>query len=182
MNIYFDGRIYEGVAEAFKTSITGWMELYIKEDTSVPSFELIGFHTFADGQEVKEGVDYEKKMQVLAFHMEWNDCSLDEYEEVPIHCRRIVAIALPTPSEGAVPEQRMECLRHKSLVTDVDYGCTCYIPKSEGAVERKEEGNIIEFLLGEKSFEGVWYGDTHPTEKGSFWWRHHLRQYFNTQK
>lgn len=35
--------------------------------------------------------------------------------------------------------------------------------------------NIVAFLLGEEPLEGVWFGDPHPTEKGAFWWRKHLR-------
>lgn len=37
------------------------------------------------------------------------------------------------------------------------------------------EENVIKFLLGESSLEGVWYGEKHPTEQGRFWWRKHLR-------
>ena len=37
--------------------------------------------------------------------------------------------------------------------------------------------DILKFLLGEGSLDGVWYGDKHPTEQGMFWWRKHLRQY-----
>lgn len=40
-----------------------------------------------------------------------------------------------------------------------------------------ENGNIIEFLCGEKPFDGVWFSQRHQTEKGEFWWRKHLREY-----
>ena len=36
--------------------------------------------------------------------------------------------------------------------------------------------DIIRFLLGEAPYEGVWYGDKHPTRRGSFWWRTPLRE------
>lgn len=39
------------------------------------------------------------------------------------------------------------------------------------------ENDIIKFLLGEGSFDGLNFGDEHPFEKGKFWWRKHLRQY-----
>jgi hypothetical protein len=39
------------------------------------------------------------------------------------------------------------------------------------------ENNIIKFLLGEDSLDGVWFGEKHPTEQGNFWWRKHLRQF-----
>lgn len=35
---------------------------------------------------------------------------------------------------------------------------------------------IFAFLDGSAAFEGVWYGDTHPTRKGAFWWRSVLRE------
>uniref|UniRef100_UPI004048916E hypothetical protein n=1 Tax=Roseivirga sp. TaxID=1964215 RepID=UPI004048916E len=41
------------------------------------------------------------------------------------------------------------------------------------------ENDIIKFLLGEDSFDGVWFGENHPTEQGAFWWRKHLRQFIN---
>lgn len=34
---------------------------------------------------------------------------------------------------------------------------------------------VLAFLSGEAPLEGVWFGDPHPTEKGAFWWRKHLR-------
>ena len=34
---------------------------------------------------------------------------------------------------------------------------------------------VMAFLLGEGPLDGVWFGDRHPTEKGAFWWRKHLR-------
>ena len=37
--------------------------------------------------------------------------------------------------------------------------------------------DILKFLLGEGKLDGVWFGDKHPTEKGAFWWRKHLRQH-----
>lgn len=39
--------------------------------------------------------------------------------------------------------------------------------------------DIIKFLLGEDSFDGVWFGEKHPNEQGAFWWRKHLRQFIN---
>lgn len=35
---------------------------------------------------------------------------------------------------------------------------------------------VITFLLGEGPLDGVWFGEKHPTERGNFWWRKHLRQ------
>ncbi len=34
---------------------------------------------------------------------------------------------------------------------------------------------VIAFLLGEGPLDGVWFGEKHPTERGNFWWRKHLR-------
>jgi hypothetical protein len=44
------------------------------------------------------------------------------------------------------------------------------------------KNNIIKFLLGEDSFDGVWFGEKHPTEQGVFWWRKHLRQHIEQNK
>ena len=41
------------------------------------------------------------------------------------------------------------------------------------------KNDIIKFLLGEESFDGVWFGEKHQTEQGAFWWRKHLRQFIN---
>lgn len=38
------------------------------------------------------------------------------------------------------------------------------------------DGTIFEFLSGSHSFEGVWFGDRHPTRKGAYWWRSVLRE------
>lgn len=45
-----------------------------------------------------------------------------------------------------------------------------------------ENGTVIEFLLGEKSFDGVWFGDVNPNDKRQFWWRKHLREYLSQFK
>lgn len=34
---------------------------------------------------------------------------------------------------------------------------------------------VVAFLLGSAPLDDVWFGDRHPTEKGAFWWRRHLR-------
>lgn len=39
------------------------------------------------------------------------------------------------------------------------------------------KNDVMKFLLGEGPLDGVWFGDKHPTEKGGFWWRKHLRQF-----
>lgn len=41
---------------------------------------------------------------------------------------------------------------------------------------------IVAFLLGEGPFDGVWFGEKHPTERGSFWWRKHLRHNAKAQE
>ena len=35
---------------------------------------------------------------------------------------------------------------------------------------------VVAFLMGEAPLDGVWFGDRHPTERGAFWWRKHLRE------
>ncbi len=36
--------------------------------------------------------------------------------------------------------------------------------------------DVVAFLLGEKPLRGHWFGDTVPTERGTYWWRTPLRQ------
>lgn len=43
-----------------------------------------------------------------------------------------------------------------------------------------DNGTIIEFLLGEKSFDGMWFGERRPGEKPQWWWRKHLREHINS--
>lgn len=44
------------------------------------------------------------------------------------------------------------------------------------------DGTILEFVSGEKSYEGVWFGDKHFDMEGDFWWRPILEQYCNSLK
>jgi hypothetical protein len=34
---------------------------------------------------------------------------------------------------------------------------------------------MVAFLCGESPLDGVWFDEPHPTEKGAYWWRKHLR-------
>jgi hypothetical protein len=53
------------------------------------------------------------------------------------------------------------------------------IPMSTG---KPVDRNIIEFLLGEKSYVGVWFGDNHQKKIGNYWWRSNLRKYLSQLK
>ena len=33
---------------------------------------------------------------------------------------------------------------------------------------------VLKFLNGEAPLDGVWFGEDHPTERGSYWWRKRL--------
>ena len=66
----------------------------------------------------------------------------------------------------------------------VDFWLVNHLKKIDmGKTERKDgtDGNIIEFLCGSHSFDGVWFGENHPTEEGRYWWRSHLRAYMATR-
>lgn len=50
--------------------------------------------------------------------------------------------------------------------------------------ERTPEWNekqlqMLNFLYGSGEFDGVWFEESHPKEKGKFWWRKHLRNLFD---
>ena len=39
------------------------------------------------------------------------------------------------------------------------------------------QNNIIEFLCGSEPFDGVWFGERHPSRRGVYWWRSELRKH-----
>lgn len=43
-----------------------------------------------------------------------------------------------------------------------------------------EQLKLLHFLDGAGDFDGVWFGEKHPTEHGVFWWRKHLRLLLST--
>lgn len=43
-----------------------------------------------------------------------------------------------------------------------------------------EQLQMLNFLYGAGDFDGVWFDQKHPTEKGVFWWRKHLRRLFTS--
>ena len=42
-----------------------------------------------------------------------------------------------------------------------------------------EHLQFLNFLYGAGEFDGVWFDQKHPKEKGEFWWRKHLRRLFD---
>lgn len=49
-------------------------------------------------------------------------------------------------------------------------------------LEEDRNGNIIQFLCGSHSYDGVWFGDKPPTKKGFFWWRSILKEWQQQQQ
>lgn len=43
-----------------------------------------------------------------------------------------------------------------------------------------EQLQMLNFLYGSGDFDGVWFDQKHPAEKGAFWWRKHLRRLFTS--
>ena len=43
-----------------------------------------------------------------------------------------------------------------------------------------EQLKMLNFLYGAGDFDGVWFEQKHPTEKGAFWWRKHMKRLFYT--
>ena len=48
--------------------------------------------------------------------------------------------------------------------------------KEDMSDSEKAFKEMVDFLYGAGPLEGVWFGDKHPTEQGTFWWRKHLRR------
>ena len=51
-------------------------------------------------------------------------------------------------------------------------------PKREWVGLTDEQRAVLNFMLGADELDGVWFGDRHPKEKDSFWWRNRLRNAF----
>lgn len=41
-----------------------------------------------------------------------------------------------------------------------------------------EQRKFLRFLVGSDDWDGVWFGEPHPTKKGVFWWRRDMRKVF----
>lgn len=54
-------------------------------------------------------------------------------------------------------------------------------PPQTTTVMKQTDGTIIQFLEGSHSYDGIWFGEPHPTTKGQFWWRTILRDYIRSQ-
>lgn len=90
MNIYYQDKIYINVDPAFHKDFAGWVNFTV--------LDYLLCHPpnpFKDGQEVVEGVDYEKKYQTLLFN-DWFECTKYEYDNSVDYLRRIIAL----PIEG----------------------------------------------------------------------------------
>jgi len=85
---------------------------------------------------------------------------------------------LSTPmksAEGLALEQATKTCNeliseYKQLIHSV--GNTDEVP--EGYVLVKDE--LVNFLLGAESLDGMWFGDKHPDSRHAFWWRKELRK------
>lgn len=66
------------------------------------------------------------------------------------------------------------CVERKRILSE---------PIEKSSALKVEQSDIIKFLLGEGSLNGVWYGDPRPdNEKGNFWWRKYLREYATQER
>jgi hypothetical protein len=52
-------------------------------------------------------------------------------------------------------------------------------PAQEPVAWSDEHLQFLNFLYGAGEFDGVWFDQKHPKEKGEFWWRKHLRRLFD---
>lgn len=54
-------------------------------------------------------------------------------------------------------------------------------PVEDGKLGGEELERIIGFLLGERHYDNVWFGEKHPELQGAFWWRSVLRSALKSQ-
>ncbi len=62
---------------------------------------------------------------------------------------------------------------------DVDLPTTQKQEQGEPVYWSDEQLKMLNFLYGAGDFDGVWFEQKHPTEKGAFWWRKHMKRLFD---
>lgn len=104
-SIYYKSRIYEGCERdyvEYNPKFFDW-EWKIKQDewynyiSTLPSHEVIGSHSFKDGQEVVLRRDYELQYQFRSYGTEeWYPINKEDYDTgIDMSRHRIIAIPLP---------------------------------------------------------------------------------------
>lgn len=88
-DIYYDGKIYKDVEEAFMESFAGWATL-----ADFISYPVQGSHNFTDGMDVTGRYELEHQVDQFEF---WNRSTKYEYDRTKDDLRRIVAIPTPLP-------------------------------------------------------------------------------------
>lgn len=47
-------------------------------------------------------------------------------------------------------------------------------PSAETSQQVAVPQEVLAFLIGSSTLDGVWFGERHPTKQGAFWWREYL--------
>jgi hypothetical protein len=94
--------------------------------------------------------------------------------------KAVEALAKPDFWEGYVPEpdKRQQALDKKAQNAR-ELGLDYEPAQQEPVAWPEEHLKFLNFLYGAGEFEGVWFEQKHQTEKGTFWWRKHLRRLFD---
>jgi hypothetical protein len=84
----------------------------------------------------------------------------------------------------------LELLKSAHVSTDLVWKRHDCVQALEEALAKQEQGKpvdwsdeqlkMLNFLYGAGEFDGVWFEQKHPTEKGAFWWRKHMKRLFDT--
>jgi hypothetical protein len=79
----------------------------------------------------------------------------------------------PGGYEYTTLEKELERLKHDCTNQCTHPNCNCPAPPSydKNIPTANKENDIINFLLGVGSFDGIWFGDKHPAYTGNFWWK-----------
>lgn len=120
-DVYFEGRIYTRTNRPVNYEFSNmpdyrtWVhESYKKYLDTLPSVELVGPHSFTNGQEVVEGKDYEISYEINkgdSINQNWVSATKLVYDNRVALYRRIVAIPieLPEGKEGPELNIKMQC-------------------------------------------------------------------------
>lgn len=172
MNIYMNGMIYEAVEVRDKTLPVNYATLY--NTTYSVRFQVIGSHTFKEGQEVVEGKDYEKQYQYYGIGNtvatnEWRNCSKQYYDTEYKDDRRIVALPLAQPVQHVEEKDKDGWVRVEDGLPEMGQEVIVYCPKSS-----KKVTALCRFNRYEEDVKFYWdnfYGGsfTHIQEAVTHW-------------
>ena len=142
----------------------------------------MAYEVMTDIHQVCEGANHKRK----DMHPYGGDCpiqkrfddawealrqALSQPEQEPVGTYEGVMETMISLRKGTLEQQQIYThMKDKFLYTAPQ--------KREWVGLTDEQMAVLNFMLGADELDGVWFGDRHPKEKDSFWWRNRLRNAF----